>query len=266
MKRKALFLVMIVLLIGTALLGCNSGGDVEYTILTKPFCISPGGEGGGCYELPRGSTVYHLSNGTTRVHGPENDLILKVWDAQASRLASPGGGGRAPYQLQTPSGSHIRSESDYITKVYSESGELLLTIITTYEREHCLTPPAPVRLKTYFPKNIEIENGKMGFIDVTVINGYKAGEEEPYDLRNVNYQMFIVSEVGNENELPIPEGLSISIDRVSYGGRPGIKTHVSTITIQTTAKLALGKYFLFIEQDIENIYQGKGWIRVNIVE
>ena len=172
------------------------------------------------------------------------------------------------YITQVPSGSSISDEDDNITKVYSESGELLLTKIREYEIEHRLMPEVSSleEPNTYFPTDIEIKAGKMGFVDVTIkMHGDREGNYR-YHIDNVFYNVSMVSGIGDESMLPMPEGFDVSMEvgHFEYGPGPRGYRHVSTITIKTTMELTPGDYFLLLEQDIENVYQGKGWITVKV--
>ena len=129
---------------------------------------------------------------------------------------------------------------------------------------------SPEEPNTYFPTDIEIKAGKMGFVDVDLRMQPDRDIKYKYDIDNVIYNISMVSEIGDESILPMPEGFDVSIEvgHFEYGGgiTPRGYRHVSTITIKTTMELTPGDYFLLLEQDIENIYQGKGWIRVKVVK
>jgi hypothetical protein len=97
--------------------------DEEYVIITAPFTVSE--EEG--YRIPQGSVVYHLENGITEVYGPDNELILKAIDYEASQVPTPGGPRRATHVFHVPNGTRISTEGN--VKKFHLGETLILTVI-----------------------------------------------------------------------------------------------------------------------------------------
>jgi hypothetical protein len=106
----------------------GQGKDEEYVIITAPFTVSE--EDG--YRIPQGSVVYHLGNGITEVYGPDNELILKAIDYEASLVPTPGGPRRATHVFHVPNETHISTEGN-MKKFYL--GETLILTVVDYNME-----------------------------------------------------------------------------------------------------------------------------------
>ena len=107
----------------------EQGEDEEYVIITAPFTVSDEQEG---YRIPQGSVVYHLENGITEVYGPDNELILKAIDYEASQVSTPGGPRRATHVFHVPSGTRQVTEGN-MKKFYL--GETLILTVVDYQGE-----------------------------------------------------------------------------------------------------------------------------------
>ncbi|MBN1369681.1 MAG: hypothetical protein JW954_05550 [Dehalococcoidaceae bacterium] len=105
-------------LIPLAAQGTNSG------VIAKP--LSPEGSS-NAYDIPLGSTIYHLENNTTEVYGPDKVLLFTARDTDAQIIETPGGLARATHVHHVPSGSYIETIGN-VTKVYSSS-QCILTVI-----------------------------------------------------------------------------------------------------------------------------------------
>ena len=106
----------------------EQGEDEEYVIITAPFTVSE--EDG--YRIPQGSVVYHLENGITEVYGPDNELILKAIDYEASQVSTPGGPIRATHVFHVPNGTRVSREGN-MKKFYL--GETLILTVVDYQGE-----------------------------------------------------------------------------------------------------------------------------------
>jgi len=103
---------------------------------------------------------------------------------------------------------------------------------------------------------VELKAGKTKSIDVT-LETLKHGPGE------VSYRIFRVAGEYAEDELPMPEGLDVDVKPPKFMAYPN-NTYHSTITIRTTPELALGEYWLCFEHNFENVFQGVGWIGINV--
>jgi len=106
----------------------TEGQDEEYVIITAPFTVSD--EDG--YRIPQGSVVYHLENGITEVYGPDDELILKAIDYEASLVPTPGGLRRATHVFHVPNGTHIYGEGN-VQEFYL--GDTLILTVVDYQEE-----------------------------------------------------------------------------------------------------------------------------------
>ncbi len=123
-----------------------------------------------------------------------------------------------------------------------------------------LTPPPGKahfsEARIYYDDSVELKVGETKLLDVTL----ETREDGPGE---VTYEIFRVAKEYAEDELPMPEGLSVSIEPSKFMAYPD-NTYHSTITIRTNDKLAPGEYFLLFERKFENVFWQKGWIRVNV--
>jgi len=106
----------------------GQGEDEEYVIITAPFTVSE--EDG--YRIPQGSVIYHLENGITEVYGPDNELILKAIDYEASLVTTPGGPRRATHVFHVPNETRISTEGN-VKKFYL--GETIILTVVDYNME-----------------------------------------------------------------------------------------------------------------------------------
>ena len=81
----------------------------------------------------------------------------------------------------------------------------------------------------------------------------------------VSYKLFRVARGYGQDEIPMPEGLEVSIEPARFMAYPNAQYH-STITIKTTPELSPGEYCFRFESECEGspMWTG-GWITV-IVE
>ena len=106
----------------------------------------------------------------------------------------------------------------------------------------------------------------------------KAGETKSLDVslytkkdfgpgpHEVSYKLFRVARGCGQDEIPMPEGLEVSIEPTKFMAYPNAQYH-STITIKTTPELSPGEYCFRFEGECKDspMWTG-GWITVIIVE
>lgn len=81
------------------------------------------------YNIPVGSTVTHLADGSTKIVGPDGRLIIFVTSDEVGLVSTPEGMAKATHVYETPSGSFVHSASPNTMEVYDVSGTLILTVI-----------------------------------------------------------------------------------------------------------------------------------------
>ena len=80
----------------------------------------------------------------------------------------------------------------------------------------------------------------------------------------VIYSFFRVKRVYSDGEIPMPDGLNVSIEPSTFMAYPN-ETYNSTLTINTSRDLPRGEYIIFIHTVFENVMQGGGELTVNVV-
>ena len=80
----------------------------------------------------------------------------------------------------------------------------------------------------------------------------------------VTYSFFRVKRVYSDGEIPMPDGLNVSIEPSTFMAYPN-ETYNSTLTINTSRDLPRGEYIIFIHTVFENVMQGGGELIVNVV-
>ncbi len=105
--------------------------------------------------------------------------------------------------------------------------------------------------------SIELKAGETKVLDVT-LETLKHGPGE------VSYKIFRVAREYGKDEIPMPEGLEVSMEPTKFMAYPNAVYH-SAITIKTTPELAPGEYWLSFEAEFEGEFRMTGCIRVNVV-
>ncbi len=100
----------------------------EQKDLSEPFSTcSKNGAG----NIPIGATIYHLSDGVTKVFAPDGALFASVRESDLKTVGVPGGSGKTTVSRvhDIPTGSYIETHGN-VTKVYSDD-TCILTIINS---------------------------------------------------------------------------------------------------------------------------------------
>ncbi|HIH97086.1 MAG TPA: hypothetical protein HA348_06385 [Thermoplasmata archaeon] len=79
----------------------------------------------------------------------------------------------------------------------------------------------------------------------------------------VKYKVYRVTDVYKKREIPMPEGMNVSIEPNHFLARTHEK-YISKITVKTSSKLSPGEYVLCIHQDFKNGTIGDSWLAVNV--
>jgi len=81
------------------------------------------------YSIPPGSVIDHSADGMTTVYAPNGTCILTAQDSKADMIGTPAGKSLPATHLhQVPSGSHICTIGDGVTKVYKNE-TCILTVV-----------------------------------------------------------------------------------------------------------------------------------------
>ena len=134
----------------------------------------------------------------------------------------------------------------------------------------CAPSPAPApgsgfspltTSQTWFEDSAQLKAGETKSLDVALYTKKDLGPG-PHE---VNYTLFRVARGCGADEIPMPEGLEVSIEPTRFMAYPNAVYH-STITIKTTPKLSPGEYCFRFESECKgsSMWTG-GWITV-IVE
>jgi len=107
-----------------------------YIKISEPFNVDPASKG---HNIPRGSVIRHLSDGTTEVSGSDNKLLFKAKESDSTLTSTPRGQASVMRVYQVPSGSRIMSEGN-VTSVY-EGESLILTVINPSNKITRQVPP-----------------------------------------------------------------------------------------------------------------------------
>jgi hypothetical protein len=99
-------------------------GETGYQIVDKPFST---GNSSDTYNIPVGSTIYHLENGITKVYGPDKALLLSAKDADSETIGTPNGPTKATHVHYVPNGSYMET-IDNTTKIYTDD-VCILTVV-----------------------------------------------------------------------------------------------------------------------------------------
>ena len=82
-------------------------------------------------------------------------------------------------------------------------------------------------------------------------------------LGNVIYTIFRVKEEHEEDKLPMPNGLTVTIEPNKFLARSH-EDYTSKLTIKTSSELLQGKYVLSFNVYFENEMKGEEWIIINV--
>ena len=115
-------------------------------------------------------------------------------------------------------------------------------------------------MNTMYDHEIQLKAGEIKSVDVNL--EVRKSISEP---RGFYYNIYRVGGEYRENELPMPEGLEISIEPSRFTIYPNTIYH-SILTITTTPELTPGQYFLLLESYLGEHKGMAGWIEVNIAE
>lgn len=109
-----------------------------------------------------------------------------------------------------------------------------------------------------YDDSVEIKAGDTKIIDVS-LETRKSGPGE-YSGR-----LSYVSRESSEDELPLPEGLKVSLEPIRFKTYPNTTYHAA-ITIETNSGLAPGEYYLrFLSRFVHgDSYSSGGWIKVTV--
>jgi len=80
---------------------------------------------------------------------------------------------------------------------------------------------------------------------------------------NVTYTLFRVRKEYGEDRLPIPKGLTVTIEPNKFLARSH-EDYTSKLTIKTSSELLQGKYVLSFNVYFENEMKGEEWIIINV--
>jgi len=115
--------------------------------------------------------------------------------------------------------------------------------------------------QTWFEDSALLKAGETKSLDVALHTREDIGPG-PHE---VSYTLFRVARGCGADEIPMPEGLEVSIEPTRFMAYPNAEYH-STITIKTTPELSPGEYCFRFESECKDspMWTG-GWITV-IVE
>ena len=80
---------------------------------------------------------------------------------------------------------------------------------------------------------------------------------------NVTYTLFRVRKEYGEDRLPIPKGLTVTIEPNKFLARSH-EDYTSKLTIKTSSELLQGKYVLSFNVYFENGMEGSEWVTINV--
>lgn len=128
-------------------------------------------------------------------------------------------------------------------------------------------PPSPgsgvsplTTSSTWFESSAQLKAGETKSLDVALSTKKDFGPG-PHE---VSYTLFRVARGYGADEIPMPEGLEVSIEPARFMAYPNAVYH-STITIKTTPELSSGEYCFRFESECEGspMWTG-GWITVTV--
>lgn len=112
----------------------------------------------------------------------------------------------------------------------------------------------------FHDESITLEPRETKLFDVTL----EAKKDFGLGPREVSYTLFRVAREYGEDEIPMPEGLKVSVEPTRFTIYPNAVYH-STITVETTPELAPGEYWLRFEAGLKGGFWMGWWLRVNVV-
>ena len=89
------------------------------------------------------------------------------------------------------------------------------------------------------PKMVELSAGETKEVNITA-------ETRKDGPGRATYSFFRVKRVHSDEEIPMPDGLNVSIEPSTFMAYPN-ETYNSTVTINTSQDLPRGKYVLYID-------------------
>ena len=113
---------------------------------------------------------------------------------------------------------------------------------------------------TRFEDSVQLKAGETKSLDVALYTKKDFGPG-PHE---VSYTLFRVARGYGADEIPMPEGLEVSIEPTKFMAYPNAEYH-STITIKTTPELSPGEYCFRFESECEGspMWTG-GWITITV--
>ena len=133
----------------------------------------------------------------------------------------------------------------------------------------CAPSPAPApgsgfspltTSQTRFEESAQLKAGETKSLDVALYTKKDLGPG-PHE---VSYKLFRVARGYGQDEIPMPEGLEVSIEPTRFMAYPNAEYH-STITIKTTPELTPDGYCFRFESECEGspMWTG-GWITITV--
>ncbi len=124
--KRTLWLVVIVLLLVAVMWSFSFPSlaqDPPRKLGANGFNLDQGGQ-----DLPRGSEVRHLADGTTQVYGPGDVLNSSIADSESGTVTTPHGRAKASRVFNLPSGAEIDVRGGE-TEIFAEDGTLILKVV-----------------------------------------------------------------------------------------------------------------------------------------
>ncbi len=81
------------------------------------------------YNIPIGSTIIHLTDGSTKITGPDGKSVISAKSSEVGLIPTPEGMARADRVYDVPSGSFVHGASPNTIEIYDADGKLILTVI-----------------------------------------------------------------------------------------------------------------------------------------
>jgi hypothetical protein len=108
-----------------------------------------------------------------------------------------------------------------------------------------------------WPDMVELSAGETKEVNITL-------ETRKDGPGRVTYSFFRVKRVYSDEEIPMPDGLNVSIEPSTFMMYPN-ETYNTTVTINTSQDIPRGEYTLSVHIFFESGIRGEGWLTVNVV-
>jgi len=149
-RRFLLIVLMLGLLMVLAIFSIGATGETPQLKVQKAVGVTGAPD---VYNIPVGSTITHLPDGSTKIIGPNGVLVTSAKSSEIGLIPTPEGMAKATHVYDIPSGFFVHGASLNTVEVYDAEGKLILTVID--QAGEAGSEAVPTSPDTYTPSPYE---------------------------------------------------------------------------------------------------------------